>query len=471
MVRPNVVVFLTDQQRYDSTGLHGNPLDLTPNLDALARENTHVVNSFTCQPVCGPARASLQTGMYPTQTGHWTNGRRPLTDEYPNLGRLFAEAGYQTAYIGKWHLGEGPDLGLVRPEHRGGYKYWLASNQLEMTSNDMHTTLYDGDGQPVFLPGYRVDAIADAAIRYLSSVVQPPEPVDFSVLSEPAERTSGRQDRPFFLFISLIEPHHQNHVDDYPAPRGYRERYQGRWSPPDLAALGGSSARHLGGYWGMVKRLDEAFGRLLEAMRSLGLDSNTVVLFTSDHGNHFKTRNSEYKRSCHEASVRVPTVFAGPGFRSRGAVQGLVSSVDIAPTLLNAAGIEIPAEMQGRSIVPLVRNPETNWRNEVLVQISETQVGRAIRTTKWKYSVVAPELNAWNDAGSDRYREEFLYDLETDPYELNNLAGMSSHRAVSDYLGERLKQLIEESGETRPEIEPAAERNSGQYKVFPDEYR
>ena len=119
--------------------------------------------------------------------------------------------------------------------------------------------------------------------------------------------STAHQQEPFFLFISYIEPHHQNHIDDYPPPDGYREQYTGRWTPPDLAALGGSSAQHLGGYFGMVKRLDEALGRLQDALESLSLSDNTVVLFTSDHGNHFKTRNAEYKRSCHESSVRVPT--------------------------------------------------------------------------------------------------------------------------------------------------------------------
>ena len=125
--------------------------------------------------------------------------------------------------------------------------------------------------------------------------------------SEPGERHKAE---PFFLFLSFLEPHHQNHRDDYPAPDGYAERYAGRWTPPDLAALGGSSASHLGGYWGMVKRLDEVLGRLLDALKSLDLLDDTIVLFTTDHGCHFKTRNSEYKRSCHDASVRVPLPFA-----------------------------------------------------------------------------------------------------------------------------------------------------------------
>ena len=264
--KPNVVVFFTDQQRWDTTGLHGNPMDLTPNLDRLARSHTHVAHSFTCQPVCGPARSCLQTGLYATTTGCFRNGI-PLPAGSRTLAHYFGEAGYQTGYIGKWHLNGRGSMGPVPREQRGGYDYWLASNTLEFTSDAYHTVLYDEAEQPVELPGFRVDALTDAAIRYLDA---------------------HRAD-PFFLFVSYIEPHHQNHLDDYPPPDGYRERYTGGWVPPDLAALGGSTHQHLGGYYGQVKRLDEALGRVVDALKSLDLLEDTVLLFTSDHGCHFKT--------------------------------------------------------------------------------------------------------------------------------------------------------------------------------------
>ena len=215
--------------------------------------------------------------------------------------------------------------GSVPEANRGGYEYWLASNVLEFTSDAYQTTLYNNDNQPVKLPGYRVDAVTDAMIRYIDA----------------------HQNEPFYLFTSYIEPHHQNHLDDYPPPDGYRERYTGKWIPPDLAALGGSTHQHLGGYFGMVKRLDEALGRVLDALKSLELLDNTIILFTSDHGCHFKTRNSEYKRSCHESSIRVPTALHGPGFTGGGQIQQLVSLIDLPPTLLDAAGVPVPEEMQG----------------------------------------------------------------------------------------------------------------------------
>ena len=435
---PNIVVFFTDQQRWDCSGLHGNPLDLMPNFDRMARMGTHVANSFTCQPVCGPARSCLQTGRYATASGCFRNGI-PLPEEVPTLAKCFNDGGYHTGYIGKWHLGDEASHGPVRPGQRGGYTEWLASNILEFTSDAYETRLYDHEGREHSLPGYRVDAVADAGIRFLDN----------------------HRDKPFFLFTSFIEPHHQNWSGSYPAPDGYDERYRGRWMPPDLAALGGSSHQHIGGYYGMVKRLDEALGRVLDALKSLKLDKNTIVLFTSDHGCHFKTRNGEYKRSCHDASLRVPTAFSGPGFQGGGHVHELVSLIDLPPTLLEAAGLPIPDSMQGRSILPLLRGEVPDWPEEIFAQISESEVGRTIRTERWKYAVAAEGKDPSNDACSDTYTETHLYDLRADPYELNNLAGMSSHKALADALGSRLLQRMRECGECDAVIQPAPSRLSG----------
>lgn len=437
--KPNVIVFFTDQQRWDTTGVHGNPLGLTPNFDRMARLGTDVHFSFTCHPVCGPARACLQTGLYGTSSGVFRNGIK-LDPGLQTLAKCFREGGYTTGYIGKWHLADSDPTPL---EQRGGYEYWLAANLLEFTSDVYDTVVYDNENRSVKLPGYRVDALTDAAIRYIDD----------------------HQNEPFYLFISYLEPHHQNHLDDYPPPTGYREQYTGRWMPPDLAALGGSSAQHLGGYYGMVKRIDEAFGRLIDALYSLELLENTVILFTSDHGCHFKTRNDEYKRSCHESSIRVPTAIYGPGFIGGGMLSQLVSLVDLPPTLLDAAGLPIPPQMQGRSIMPLVRRESVQWPEEVFIQISETQVGRAIRTHRWKYCVDAPHRSGWHDVGSDHYVEQYLYDLLADPYELENLAGVETFRPVAEELRNRLIARMEAIGEEVPTIEPASTRKASQRDV------
>ena len=437
--RPNVIVFFVDQQRWDTTGVHGNPMGLTPNFDRLAASGTHLYNTTTCQPVCGPARASLQTGLYATNTGCFTNGI-PLSTEEKTLAHHFNDAGYKTAYIGKWHLASKDP---VPPHEQGGYQYWLGANVLEFVSDPYRTVMYDGAGREVRLPGYRIDALTDAAIRYVD----------------------GHKEEPFFLFLSFLEPHHQNSLDDYPPPDGYRERYTGGWVPPDLQALIGSAPQHLGGYYGMVKRLDEAFGRLMDALKSLDLEEETIVLYTSDHGNHFKTRNGEYKRSCHESCVRIPTMVTGPGFDGGGRIRDLVSLVDLPPTILDSAGLAVPPSMEGNSILPLLRGDREGWQDDVYVQISESQVGRAIRTRKWKYGVAAPDLHGVEADRSDTYQEQFLYDLDADPYELTNLVGRLSHREVADVLKKRLIKRILSTGEAEPRIIDAPELPAGQLKV------
>jgi len=447
--RPNIIVFFTDQQRADTTGAHGYPLGLTPNFDRMAARGTHLYNSFTCQPVCGPARSCLQTGYYATQTGVWKNGYRP-DPKLPTLGQHFNAAGYHTGYIGKWHLAEHRYHGAVPREMQGGYQTWLGANLLEFVSGPYETHLWDQDGREHFLPGYRVDAITDAAIRHME------------------ERR--RQEQPYFLFLSYLEPHHQNHSDDYPAPPGYETAYATAPLPPDLAALRGTAPQHWPGYCGMIKRCDEALGRIFDALRSQGQLENTIVLFTSDHGCHFKTRNGEYKRSCHEASIRVPSAIIGPGFNGGGRIEELVSLVDLPATLLDAAGLKLPPDMPGRSVRPLVRKtPDANWPEEVFVQISESHTGRTVRTSRWKYSVrapgEAPDGKPVSQPAAEIYADDFLYDLESDPWEQTNLIGMPTFRPIVADLRARLVRRMTAIGEKEPAFLDAPVQDPFQRKV------
>ncbi len=450
--QPNVLIFFTDQQRWDTTSLAANPLNLMPNFNRIARKGTFFKNAFSCQPVCAPARSCLQTGLYATETGVFRNGL-PLKNDAVTLAECFNNADYRTGYIGKWHLG-GVYPGLkggqeaVPEARRGGYQYWLASDLPEFMSEAYNAMLFDNDNKPIKLPGYRVDAYTDAAIRYIHK----------------------NKDEPFFLFLSFLEPHNQNTRDCFAAPDGYREEYTGRWIPPDLNTLGGSAHRDLGGYYGLVKRLDEALGRLLDALKSLGILDDTIVLFTSDHGNHFRTRNSEYKRSCHESSIHVPAAAQGPGFNGGGCLSHLVSTVDFTSTILDAAGIPIPARVRGHSVLPLLKNEAIEWQDDVFIQISESQVGRAVRTGRWKYSVYAEDKDPWNDSSADYFQEEFLYDLQADPYELVNLIGMESHREVAGVMKKRLIRRMELAGERKPVIKDYPQRiDSENRRVFDDE--
>lgn len=444
-MKNNVVFFFTDQQRYDTTGLGHNPCGLTPNFDNMALEGAWADQAFTPQPVCGPARAVLQTGKYATTTGNFHNGTL-LPKDCKTMADYFNEAGYFTGYIGKWHLAEGRHA--VKKEQRGGYQWWLGANSLEHTSLPYDTLVYDNEDQPVHLPGYRVDALTDAAIRFLS------------------DRRGENQ--PFFLFLSFLEPHFQNCHDDFPAPDIYKNMPAG-YIPPDLGALKGTAWEHLGGYYGMVKRLDEALGRIRDALKSLGMEENTILVFSTDHGCHFKTRNQEYKRSCHESSIRIPLAFYGGPFTGGGKLREKVSLVDVAPTLLDACGIPVPEDMQGRSIMPCVRHERNDTSRDIFIQISESVMGRAIRTNRWKYSVEAPDKDPIWESGSDEYTESYLYDLEHDPYELHNLIHSRAHEPVCRVLAEKLKKAMTQAGEKEPVIHFVKKENMGQRVLFEGE--
>ncbi len=458
--RPNVVVFLTDQQRFDSAGLHGNPLDLMPNFDRIAHEGTHLPLLMSPQPVCTPARACLQTGRYATAVNVWKNGL-PLPDDYPTLATCFNDAGYHTAYFGKWHLSKVEGVkGPVPAHRRGGYQHWLGADSLEFVSEPYCCRVYDNDENEVILPGYRVDAITNAAIQHIDRV----------------------KDQPFMVFIGQLEPHAQNSYGASVAPTGYAQRYENRWIPPDLTAfksnrhwemqtpIGGEVAGNLGDYWGCCKRLDESFGQLRDALRSMNLHENTIVVFASDHGSQFATRNWDGKCSCHDVSARVPGAIWGGPFLGGGSVRQPVSLVDLAPTLLDACGVTPPETMQGRSFFPLLGGRTDPAFDEAFIQISQAEVGRAVRTLNWKYGVVGidaegKELDGLKHAASEVYREAYLYDLMNDPYEIKNLVGMDSHREVADGMRERLLRRMAAAGETQPRIIPADPRTGGQRRV------
>ena len=443
--KPNVIVFFTDQQRYDTVGVNGNPCGFTPNFDRMAMEGTHVPLAFTPQPVCGPARAVLQTGKYASVTGNMRNGI-PVGEGHKGMAEYFNEAGYQTAYIGKWHLSAAKKhLDIVEQEDRLGYQWWLGANIIEAVTQPYDTTLYDTENQPVHLPGYRSDAITDAAIRYIDA----------------------HKENPFFLFVSYLEPHHQNQFDAFVGPETGQEPTQ-YYIPPDLASLGGTSWQHLSGYYAMVKRLDEGLGRMMDALKSLNLVENTIILFTCDHGCHFKTRNTTYKRSCHESSIRIPMAFTGGPFTGGGRLQELVSLLDIPPTLLDACGIPIPEDMQGRSILPLLHGGEEEEKREIFAQVTGEEVSRCIRTRRWKYAVQALNINPKKEFASEVYAEQFLFDLKYDPYELNNLIHSKAHDVVAKTLREKLKKKIEEV-EGKVEIIPAERYTMDRATAYPGE--
>ena len=207
-------------------------------------------------------------------------------------------------------------------------------------------------------------------------------------------------------------------------------------------------------YLGCCASLDSAVGRLRAELKRLKQDDNTLVIYASDHACHFRTRNGEYKRSCQDNSIHVPLVVSGPGFRGGKVADELVSLMDLPPTIVSAGGVKPPVAMRGRALQGLMDKSAKDWPDDVFVQISESQTGRAVRTSRWKYSVRAPGGSA---ASADSYHEDFLYDLEKDPHERNNLARDPALAGVRAELGVRLKQRMRHAGESEPKILPAKE--------------
>ena len=433
--RPNVILFFTDQQRWDSVGAYGaSPLGLTPNLDALAARGTLFEHAFTCQPVCAPARACLQTGHWATQNGVWRN-QIALDATQRTLGHWFRDAGYRTGYIGKWHLGPadpGNDYDCnVPPEYRTGYDDWLASDILEFTSRPYGGTMFDGDGQPVDFSGYRVDALTDAAISRIEGYAQ------------------SSETRPFFLTVSFIAPH-----PPLVPPAPYMERYLradlpdpviGDWAcPPEGGGLGlGQSSSRVdlrgealraarAGYYGLINHVDDQLNRLLNPVNGIDrqTDNNTIVLLTSDHGemlgDHFLWRKSVP----YEPSARIPFLVRAPerlGLESGAVVDEPTCLEDLMPTVLEMAGVDVPDTVEGRSVLPLLRAEQTTWRPHL--HLEHAPMHHTLTDGREKY--------IWF-AGDGR---EQVFDLVEDADERRDLADSAEH---AERLGSWRLRLIEE---------------------------
>jgi arylsulfatase A-like enzyme len=439
--KPNIVIYHSDQFRWDFVGANGlNSSTHTPNLDALAESGTNFNHAVTNQPVCAPSRSVLVTGRYATQTGIWRNGLG-LREDLPTLATELRKAGYTANYIGKWHMAPGSAAagggrGAVKEEHRGGFlDFWEASNELEFTTHPYYGTIWDRDNNPItFQDEYRVDFLTDRAEKFLRQ----------------------KQEKPFLLMISQLEPHQQNDLARMVGPKGSAERFIDAFVPADLRNFPGDWHKQLPDYYGACEAIDASVGRVRKILEEEGLAENTIFVFMSDHGCHFMTRNQEYKRSTHNSSLRVPLLVTGPGFESARQIQEVVGIVDIAPTLLEAAGAAIPDSVQGKSFFPLLRDAgaRTAWPDAQLIQISESMTGRAVRTRDWTYCVADP-TGMTNEPTSTNYHEYQLYDQRNDPYELVNLAGRKEYREKSDQLRDQLKKLMVAAGEVDPDIVPA----------------
>ncbi|MCC8067891.1 MAG: sulfatase-like hydrolase/transferase [Clostridiales bacterium] len=449
MNRKNIIFYCSDQQRADTCGCYGQPLNVTPNLDRLAGEGVRFANAFSPQPVCGPCRAMFQTGRYPTETGCFRNNIM-LPSGIKTLGNYMEEAGYETAYVGKWHLAsEGePDkppvidhtVIAVPLELRGGYTgYWRTADVLEFTSHGYDGYVFDENNRKVAFTGYRADCINDMALEFL----------------EKWDRS-----RPFFLTISQIEPHHQNDRGHYEGPEGSRERFRDFILPGDLEALGGNASGEYPDYLGQCASLDENVGRLIAKLKEMGIYEETVIIYASDHGSHFRTRNrdahlngsDDYKRTGHDSALKVPLIISGGPYCGGKVVEDLVSTESIPKTILALAGVNVGDAMIGENLADVVYEKNPDRENQVFAQISESRVGRCIRTPDYLYAVYAPGKDGYRYAASDCYADDYLYDMRKDPFQLHNVVNDSTYMEIKGKLRLRLLDWIEQAEGFRPII-------------------
>ena len=425
-MKNNIIFYFSDQQRYDTFNE-----TVMPNLTEFSEDATVFDNCYTCQPVCGPARACLQTGVYPSVSGCYINGI-PLPDDGEKLAEIFNKNGYDTAYIGKLHLASGKNGGKriscetkpIPKERLWGYSYFRGADVLEFTSHGYDGYVFDENGNKIDFKGYRADRINDFALEYIEN---------------------HNEDKPFFMFVSQLEPHHQNDRRRFEGPTEKVETDQNYPIPADLTFLKGDYEKMYPDYLAAIESLDENFGKLVALLKKKGIYDNTDIIYTSDHGCHFKTRNSEYKRSCHDASIHIPLVIKGEGFTKNSRSSKLVSLADLPPTLLNLAGIPIPTHFQGHSLLG------DEKRDCVFLQISESQCGRAIRTDRYTYSVSRKKPLS---KSSKVYFDDFLYDNLNDPCQRNNLIKSPDYREVKTELRELLISEIEKIEGKRPLILP-----------------
>ena len=417
--RPNILFLMPDQHRYQAMGCAGNPDVRTPYIDKLAADGVMMRHTIANTPVCCPARANILTGQYAHRNGMVANDLR-LRERGVSVAREFAGAGYRTGFVGKWHLDGGPRLpGFVPPgERRHGFEYW-AANQCSHAHFDNH--YFRDTPEPIRLGKFESEGWADLGVEFLEA--------------------TKRDARPFFLTIQWGPPH-----DPYKAPDVYRRLYEAsrlqmrpNWRSGDKAP-GREEIAH---YYGMVTSIDDQVGRLTGKLDELGLAGDTVVIFSSDHGDMLGSHGMRLKRKPWEESIRVPGIVRWPGRVKAGtASDAFFTHVDFAPTMLGLAGLKAPRAMQGMDLSDVILGRSTKVPDSAYMAIHGTYQGddtpgawRGIRTQSHVYA---------------RFQDKpwVLYDVEKDPYEMKNLVGEESAAGLMKEMEAQLQRRMKEADDS-----------------------
>ena len=417
--KPNIVYVLTDQWRAQATGYGGDPNVKTPNLDALASKSINFTNAVSVCPVCTPYRASLMTGKYPLSTGMFMNDLY-LPGEELCMAEIFKTAGYETAYIGKWHLdGHGRDT-YIPKERRQGFDYWKV---LECTHEYNESYYYAGDDPTKLMwKGYDAYPQTEDAKKYI--------------------RRHAKGDKPFLLVMSYGGPHFPHHT----APEELKAMY-----PPDTIKLRPNvpeewkekARKEAQGYYGHCSALDKCVADLYKTLEEMGIAENTIFVFTSDHGEMLGSQGQppKQKQRPWDESILVPFLLRYPAVSAdKGRkVTTPINTPDILPTLLSLAGIAIPDTIEGKDLSRLVLNTSPEDRAVLFMNVSpfgypDRKGFRGIRTARYTY--VRDSDGPW-----------LLYDNEVDPYQMKNLLDEAEYAVLQKKLEAELQSKLRRMGD------------------------
>jgi arylsulfatase A-like enzyme len=427
--KPNIVFVFADQWRQQATGFNGDCNVKTPNLDALAQSSINLTNAVSSCPVCTPYRASLLTGQFPLTHGLFTNDV-PLNPEITGLGDAFKAGGYNTAYIGKWHVdGQGRQT-YIPPERRKGFDYWKV---LECTHRYENSPYYSGDSTELkYWDGYDAIAQTKDACQYLADYAE---------------------EEPFLLVLSWGPPHDQNVTpkvaDDwyFGAPPQYRALYDEHDIKlrPNVLSSETDAAKKLEGYYAHCTALDDCMGDLLATLESRNMSKDTIVVFTSDHGDMLGSHGKGQKQAPWEESIRVPFLLRYPAlFGEKGESTNIViDAPDIMPTLLGLAELDIPDSVEGINYQPHLLGEKDMSDEPALIACYDlsgsgyytAEMGgrdyRGLRTKRYTY---VREINGpW-----------LLFDNESDLYQLNNIINTPAAAEIQQELDELLNRKLQE---------------------------
>ncbi len=424
--RPNIVYLFSDQWRTMDHGYMGNADVRTPNIDLLADQSVNFTNAVSGIPVCCPHRASLLTGQYPLSHGLFLNDLR-LNTKATSFAQALGEAGYDTGYIGKWHIDGTGRSAYIPPERRQGFDYWKV---LECTHNYNQSRYYDKTGQESKeWKGYDAYAQTRDAVAYIRNHATQP----------------ARNQKPFGLFLSWGPPHAPYRT----APPRWVDRYDSRKLtlrqnvPPHLGKQAQST---YAGYYAHCSALDECVGWLVEALKESGQLENTILVYTSDHGDMLHSRGQLKKQRPWDESIRVPFLVRCPSslkVKPRR-LEAPINTPDIMPTLLNLAGVQIPGSVEGEDFSDVIRGQRKLEDNHALItcpspfgQWTRAQGGREYRGLRTRrYSYTRTIEGPWE-----------LFDTQEDPFQQHNLINAATHRALRDELEDKLKERLVATGD------------------------